>query len=122
MFKLIEYFRLRRIGFSIIDAIRFNNVKIKTIEKLIVLTLALLLIANYTFKTYIVISTAVQVERDEKAQMQVQHIKANQYLNHQINEQKKKVTTLELAFISCLNNNGVVVSKRSMNCIIKDYY
>ena len=122
MFKLYEFFRLRRIGFSFIDAIKFNYVKIKFIEKLIIVVLALLLTANYTFKTYIAISSAIQIEKNEKAQMQVHHIKVNQNLKHQVEEQKKKVTTLELAFISCLNNNGVLVSKRSMNCIIKDYY
>lgn len=118
MFKIIEFFRLISIGFGLKKAITHNHVKIRDWEWFaLILVLFLVIVEAYKYQQFF--KERIIANKENLVKQSVNEIKE---LKLSIQQKESKIATLENTFISCLNKKGVIVSGRSMNCIIKDYY
>lgn len=118
MFKILEFFRLVSMGLSFKKAITHNHVKVRDWEWFaIMLVLFLVIVESYKYQQ--VLKEHVIANKQNLVRQSVEEIKS---LKSAIHQNESKIATLENTLISCLNKKGVIVSGRSMNCIIKDYY
>ena len=110
MKKLIEYIRLRKKGFAVFQAIKYNNEPINFID-----VLATALIVGW----FVYISLEIH-------QLTIASKKANVTIvmaetKHTLTETEAKAKKLENVLINCLNGNSILVDNRNMDCQIKNY-
>ena len=110
MKKLIEYIRLRKKGFAVFHAIKYNNEPINFID---VLTTALIV----GWFVYISLEVHELTIASKKANVIIVMAQAQ----HKLNETTAKAQNLENVLINCLNGDSILVDNRNMDCQIKNY-